>query len=188
MSPIELAAAALVLANVAMLARRSVWNYPVALCGVALYAHVFWQAKLYSDMILQGFFFVLNVYGWAMWSRARAMEGEVRVLVMTGRRRLGWAAAMIVATLGWAALMDRFTDASLPWWDAAVAVPSVFAQAMLARRWLENWHVWIAIDLLAIGLYAWKELWVTSLLYVVLLGLASWGLADWSRARRMVAA
>ena len=182
MSPVELAAAALVLANVALLARRSVWNYPVALVGVALYGWVFWRAKLYSDMTLQGFFFVLNLYGWAMWSRARAAEGTVVVLAMSAAQRLAWAVAGAAATLGWAALMDRYTDASLPWWDAAVAVPSVFAQAMLARRWLENWWVWIAVDVLSIGLYAWKELWVTAVLYAFLLGLATWGLLQWRRA------
>ena len=184
MSPVELVAAALVLANVALLARRSVWNYPVALAGVALYGVVFWRARLYSDMLLQVFFFALNIYGWAMWRRARVELGDVVVLTMTPAQRIGWASFGLVATAGWAALMDRYTDASLPWWDAAVAVPSVFAQAMLARRWLENWWVWIAVDIVSIGLYAWKGLWVTSVLYVLLLALAIWGLSGWRRAAR----
>ena len=75
MSPIEGIAAALVLVNVALVALRSVWNYPFALIAVTLYAFVFFEAKLYSDMLLQGFFFALNLYGWAAWMRARDDSG-----------------------------------------------------------------------------------------------------------------
>src|SRR3546814_19832174 len=74
-SPIEGVAAALVLVNVALVALRSVWNYPFALLAVTLYAFVFFEAKLYSDMLLQGFFFALNLYGWAAWPRARGASG-----------------------------------------------------------------------------------------------------------------
>jgi nicotinamide mononucleotide transporter len=184
MSLVELAAAVLVLVNVALVARRSVCNYPVGLAGVTLYASVFWQTKLYSDALLQVFFFGLNLYGWAMWSRAKALKGEVLVLRMSVSARVRWMAFGLVATLGWAAMMARWTDAAAPWWDAAVAVPSVVAQAMLARRWLENWWVWIAVDATAIGLFAWKELWVTSALYVLLLAMAVWGMIRWRGALR----
>ena len=75
MNPVEWIAAAFVLTNVALVALRSVWNYPFALVAVTLYAFVFFEAKLYSDMLLQGFFFALNLYGWAAWTRARDESG-----------------------------------------------------------------------------------------------------------------
>lgn len=89
MSQLEWLAAALVLTNVALVALRSVWNYPFALAAVTLYAFVFFEAKLYSDMLLQGFFFALNLYGWAAWMRAR--EGsDIPVGWMTARARWIW--------------------------------------------------------------------------------------------------
>src|SRR3546814_9899254 len=91
-SPIEGIAAALVLVNVALVALRRVWNYPFALLAVTLYAFVFFEAKLYRDMLLQGFFFALNLYGWASWTRERGASG-VPVRWMTGRARSGWELA-----------------------------------------------------------------------------------------------
>ncbi len=80
--------------------------------------------------------------------------------------------------------MHSQTDASFPWWDAGVAMTSVAAQILLSRRYVENWVLWIAVDLAAVPLYAAKQLWFTAGLYLVFLGLAIWGLARWSRALR----
>lgn len=170
--------------NVALVVRRSIWNYPFGLLMVSLYAVVFFDAKLYSDALLQLFFFAINLYGWVVWSRARAAEGEIRVLALSNRARLGWAAGCLVAIGAWGGLMQRFTDASLPWWDAAVAILSVAGQVMLSRRWIDNWVVWIVVDILSVGLYAAKELWPTMVLYLVFLVLATWGLIDWRAVRR----
>jgi nicotinamide mononucleotide transporter len=94
---------------------------------------------------------------------------------------------LAIALWGWG--MHRFTDAAFPWWDASVAILSVAAQILMSRRLLENWVLWIAVDLLAIGLYAAKGLQATAWLYAIFLVLAIWGLIDWRGAeRRMVAA
>ncbi|MGZ8310507.1 MAG: nicotinamide riboside transporter PnuC, partial [Allosphingosinicella sp.] len=91
------------------------------------------------------------------------------------------AAAAVAAIAGWGALMHAFTDASYPLWDASVAILSIFAQILLARRYLENWLVWILVDLISIGLYAAKGLWLTTLLYVIFLALATLGFVQWRR-------
>ena len=75
--------------------------------------------------------------------------------------------------------MATRTDAAFPWWDAAVAIPSIAAQLLLARRRIENWVVWIAVDVVAVPLYAAKGLWAAAGLYVIYAGLSIWGLADW---------
>ena len=170
--------------NVTLVVRRSVWNYPVALVMVALYAVIFRDARLYSDMLLQGFFFVVNIYGWIGWVAARARMGEIVVETMPIASRIRWATGCVIATLAWGAGMARFTDASLPWWDAGVAVTSVAAQILLAQRRIENWLLWIAVDVASIGLYAVKGLWLTMILYMVFLLLAIWGLIDWRRVAR----
>lgn len=188
MSTIEIAAFVLGVVNVVLVVRRSIWNYPFALVMVALYARLFFEAKLYSDALLQFFFFAVNLYGWWAWRRAAASEGAIIVERMTMRARIAWTAGTALAILIWASLLQRYTDATLPWWDATVAIVSVAAQIMLSRRLLENWVLWIAVDILSIGLYAVKELWLTMVLYMVFLLLAVWGLADWRRTERHQAA
>ena len=184
MSPIEIVAAALGLANVALVVRRSLWNYPFGLAMVALYGFVFFEAKLYSDALLQCFFFAVNLYGWWNWSRSRAESGEVRVELLAGTARAAWLAACALAAAGWGALMHHHTDAAYPWWDGSVAVLSVAAQILQSRRKLESWVLWIAVDLLAIPLFAVKELWLTAALYCVFLVMAVWGLVGWWQALR----
>ncbi|MDK2762117.1 MAG: nicotinamide riboside transporter PnuC [Sphingopyxis sp.] len=181
MKYVEWAAAAFVLVNVALVALRSVWNYLFALVAVTLYAFVFFEAKLYSDMALQGFFLVLNIYGWAAWMRARDDSG-VPVGWMTPGARRGWALATAMIWLCWSFAMDRYTDAVAPWVDGAIAMLSVTAQWLLARRRVESWYLWILVDVIAVPLFAWRGLYATSAVYVVLLGLSIDGLLQWRRA------
>lgn len=185
MEPIEIAAVLLGLINVTLVVRRSIWNYPFGLAMVALYAWIFFGAKLYSDALLQLFFIVVQFYGWWNWARSRARSGEVVVLTLGWAERAGWAAACVVTTAAWGWLMHSQTDASFPWWDASVAMMSVAAQILMSRRALESWWLWIAVDLVAMPLYAAKSLWLTAGLYGVFLALSVWGLIGWSKAMRV---
>ena len=184
MSAIETAAFLLGVVNVILVVRRSIWNYPFALAMVTLYAWVFWGAKLYSDTLLQGFFFAVNIYGWWYWARSIQAEGEVAVERMSAAMRFGWVTGCLIATAGWGWLMHRYTDAAFPWWDASVAMTSVAAQILQSRRKIESWILWIVVDVIAIGLYAAKDLRLTAVLYAIFLTLSIWGLIDWRRAER----
>lgn len=181
---LEIIAVALGLINVTLVVLRNIWNFPVALVMVSLYAVIFYDAKLYSDALLQIFFFVVNIYGWWYWARGKAAEGEVRVEVLSP-----WSRGLLIAGLAlaigfWGWIMNRYTDAHFPWWDAAIAMMSVAAQILLSRRYVENWALWIAVDVLAVGLYWVKALQLTSALYVVFLALSIWGQEEWLRALR----
>jgi nicotinamide mononucleotide transporter len=188
MSPVEGVAALLILVNVVLVALRSIWNYAFGIVGVAIYAVVFFHAKLYSDTLLQVFFLIVQVYGLWQWRRSQRDAGEVVVERLTNAARLGWAAGIVLAILGWGWLMHRFTDASFPWWDASVAMISVAAQYLMSVRKLENWWLWILANIVSIGLYAAKALWITTGLYVLLLGVSVVGLARWRAARQGAAA
>lgn len=184
MSPIETVAFVLGVVNVTLVVRRSLWNYPFGLAMVTLYASVFWEARLYSDALLQVFFVVVQLYGWVNWARSAARAGEVRVERLRWPARAAWLGGSLGVALVWGWGMARFTDAAFPWWDAGVAILSVAAQVLMSRRLIENWLFWIAVDLLAVGLYAAKDLWLTALLYVIFLALSVWGLIDWRAAER----
>ncbi|NBZ89855.1 nicotinamide riboside transporter PnuC [Stagnihabitans tardus] len=176
---IEIAASLCGLANVVLIIRRSLWNYPFGLVMVTLYAWIFYDAKLYSDALLQVLFFVIQVFGLWWWISGRTATGALIVLRLSARqwRQVLAATALGVALWGWA--MAELTDAALPWWDAAIAGLSLAAQVLLSRRYLENWIFWIAVDVLAIGVYLAKDLQPTAVLYTLFLGLAIKGLADW---------
>lgn len=188
MSPVEGIAALLILVNVVLVALRSIWNYAFGIIGVAIYAVVFFHAKLYSDTLLQVFFLIVQFYGLRQWRRSQRDAGEVVVERLTMAARMGWAAGLVLAILGWGWLMHRFTDASFPWWDASVAMISVAAQYLMSVRKLENWWLWILANIISIGLYAAKALWITTGLYVLLLGISVLGLARWRAARQGAAA
>ncbi|MYL97605.1 nicotinamide riboside transporter PnuC [Novosphingobium sp. FGD1] len=184
MNPIEWIAAALGLANIALLVRRSAWNYPFGMAMVALYAVVFFEAKLYGEAGLQLFFFAAQAWGWLLWVRAGSGDTQVPVRRLDNMSRVLWVmgAAALALNLGWA--MDRFTDASLPYADAAIAGTSIAAQILLAFRRIENWILWIAVDIAAIALYLVKGLWPTAGLYLVFLAMSALGLREWIAAYR----
>ena len=184
MTWVEPVAAALGLVNIILIVRRSVWNYMFGLLMVSLYFFVFLDARLYSDALLQIFFFVVQIYGWWHWARVEAEAGEVLVERLSMRQRLVWSATTILGVIGWGSLMRAYTDASYPIWDASVAAFSVAAQLLMSRRYVENWILWILVDLLSIGLYAAKELWLTAGLYTIFLALAVYGFVQWLRAPR----
>lgn len=186
MSFLEWIAAALGVANIALLVRRSVWNYPFGMAMVALYIFVFYEARLYAEAGLQVFFLAAQGWGWVLWVRAGGDEDDGRVPV----RWLDWPSravwlmvtAALSLNLGW--MLHRFTDAALPYADSAIAGASVAAQILLALRRVENWVLWIAIDAAAISVYLSKDLLATAALYVLFLGFSVLGLREWIAAAR----
>ena len=178
----QLAGTVLGLANIVLLIRRSVWNFPVAMAMVAVIGTVLFEARLYAEAGLQGFFFVVNAYGWYLWTRAKGADAQVPVGWMSARARLIGAAAtaLLSLSLGW--VMHAFTNAALPFADSAVTGASIAAQFLLSYRRIENWVLWVVIDVVSVALYLNRELYWLAGLYVVF-GILSWqGLREWMRA------
>jgi nicotinamide mononucleotide transporter len=184
MNPLEIIAVVLGIANVGLLVRRSIWNYPFGMAMVALYFIIFRDARLYGEAALQVFFFVVQGWGWWLWAHAGGLAQMVSVEWMSWRARAVSLVLVAAATLGIGWGMARFTDAALPYADAAIAGASVVAQILLAMRRVENWALWIAIDVLSVAVYLNRELYLTAGLYVVFLGMAIAGLIAWARAAR----
>ena len=168
--------------------RRSIWNYPFSFASVALYAHIFFRVKLYADMGLQFVFAVALAYGLRQWTAYRASDGAVHVSHATRRELWSGVAAGIIGAvvLGW--FTSARTDAALPWLDATLTAGSLVASWWAARRRIENWWLWIAVDVVYVGVYAAKGLELTAGLYGAFVVLASLGLIHWQRAYRADAA
>ena len=132
-------------------------------------------------MVLHVIYVVLQVYGWYRWRRGeRGSALPVSYLSLT--ERAGWAMAIALAASVWGEAMLRYTDAAAPRADAFIAAASLAAQYLLAIKKLENWIVWIVVDVVAIAVYWGRDLRLTSGLYGVFLGLCVLGLIEWRKA------
>ncbi len=184
MLSLELLAVVLTLAAVYLTVRQIIWCWPLALISVLLYASVFYDARLYADMGLQGLYFGLAVYGWWAWLHGGEHHGELAVSLASPRTRV---VLLLVATLGGILLgqtLTRFTNASLPFMDSTLTSFSIAAQWMQTQKLLESWLVWLAVDVFYVGMFLYKELYLTAGLYAVFLVLAAMGFAQWRRSMR----
>lgn len=182
MTPIEITAVIFGFLCVYLTIRESIWCWPAGLIQVFLYIFIFYDARLYSDVILQIIFVALQFYGWYFWLHGGKMRTEVAVSRLSRPSLIGW---VIIALLGTALLgyfMATKTDASFPYADAFIAAFSLTAQWLLSYKKLETWYFWIAVDCVAIGVYFAKDLHLTAVLYVLFLVMAIAGLASWKRS------
>jgi nicotinamide mononucleotide transporter len=182
MSALELIAVAASIAGIWLTTRRKVWCWPVVLLSTVLYGVVFYRSKLYSDMLLQGLFAAFTLYGWWAWTRGVKDEGEVIVLRIS---RAAGVAGLAAGAAGSAALgyaMARYTDASIPHVDAMLSSFSLVAQYWTTRRYIENWWLWIVVDIIYTAVFVFKELYLTAGLYAFLIFLAVLGLREWRAA------
>ena len=152
-------------------------GWPLAMASSALYGLLFLHSKLYGEAGLQVLFIVLAGWGWWQWLRGTTADGNplpVRRLDARGRWLALGATALGWPLLGW--LLSRVTDSDVPYLDALPTVGSVVGQYLLARKWLENWPAWVAVNLVSLVLFATKGLWLTVGLYAVfaLLAVAGW--------------
>ena len=183
---LELTAVALGLACVWLTVRQNIWCWPTGLAMVTLYIVIFYDAKLYSDMLLQVVYIFLQLYGWHAWLHGGRDRTALAVSFLPTRHVALWLAACFAGTILLGGGMHRHTDASFPYVDAFTTVASLIAQWLMARKVLESWLVWIIVDVVSIGLYLAKELYPTAGLYTVFLFLATIGFFAWRRTISVV--
>ena len=161
--------------------KEHVWNWPIGILNDALYLVVFFRSKLYADSLLQIFFISVSIYGWWAWLYGGARHTELQAGRTTARQAAIYAVALAASTAGIYFLLHRYTDSNVPFWDAFTTALSLVAQYMLGRKLLENWLVWILADIIYIGVYAYKNLYLTSVLYLVFLIMCVFGWLRWKK-------
>ena len=157
-------------------------GWPLAILSSALYWLVFWEARLYGDAGLQLFFIGVALWGWWQWLRGHAADGSslvVRYLSPRGRLMNLAAFLLLWPAMGW--FLKRMTNTDVPWWDAFPTAGSLVGQWLLGRKYVENWPVWVIVNAVGIGLFAYKGLWLTVVLYAVFAAMAVWGWRAWHR-------
>jgi nicotinamide mononucleotide transporter len=162
--------------------RQNILLWPMGIISALLYMLVFFQSKFYADMALNGYYFVISIYGWIFWRRS---TNEGNVLPVT-RLQPRLALALLVITAGGFVvigfILSRYTDSPIPWWDAFTTALSFTATWMLARKILEHWILWIVVDLVSMGLYLYRGLYPTLLLFGIYTTMAVIGYIQWRKS------
>lgn len=181
-TPLELVSFALAVLTVWLNIRQNHWAWLFSILSSLLYAAVFADARLYGDAGLQFVFVAVSVWGWSQWLRGGEDHRPLQVSRLAAR---GWIAMAMSWLAGWLLLswfLQRYTDTDVPHMDGFLTAGSLAGQFLLSRKKLENWLVWIAVDVLYVGLYLYKHLTLTAILYALFVLMAAAGWRSWRRA------
>lgn len=184
MGLLEIFANILNLVSVFLANRNNIHTWWTGIIGTILFGVLFFEVKLYADVILQIFFIATNIYGWWAWLYGSESKRELHVSRITVHQLILFSVLAVIITIGHGYLLHSLTDASFPFIDSIVLVLSIIAQFLLMRRKLESWFFWILVDAVACPLYAAKELYLTSAIYFLFLLNAVWGLVNWLKIWR----
>ncbi|WP_338803229.1 nicotinamide riboside transporter PnuC [Xenorhabdus griffiniae] len=189
--------------------QEKIINYLFGLINVSLFAVIFFQIQLYASLILQIFFFAANVYGWYAWSRVneqKQIELKIRwlnpkqmavvvaisiaaILIMTFNidQLFGYMAKVVVLALqgmGFNIIMPELQSDAFPFWDSVMTVLSIVAMILMTRKHVENWLIWVIIDVISVVIYYYQGVLAMSLQYIILTGIALNGARLWIKAAK----
>jgi len=180
-SPLEIAANALATLSILLAGRNNVHTWWSGIVGCSLFAVLFYETRLYADVVLQLFFVASSIIGWWRWVKGK--DGTPLPITRATARELTWSVPIgIAATAAYGAMLHAYTNAYAPFIDSSVLVFSVIAQWLMMQRRVETWPFWLLVNTIAVPLYASRGLYLTSLLYGVywINAVVSW---RWWRAR-----
>lgn len=163
--------------------RQQILLWPAGIISAVLYMVVFYQSKFYADMGLNGYYLIVSTYGWIHWSRGGRNNG--RSLKITSIRLSQALVLLLVTAAGFVLigiLLSRYTDSPIPFWDAFTTAFSFAATWMLARKILEHWILWIVVDAVSMGLYLYRGLYPTLILFSIYTAMAVIGYLAWKRS------
>jgi nicotinamide mononucleotide transporter len=159
--------------------------WPLAIVSSLLYLLLFANSRLYGESGLQVLFAVVALWGWWQWLRGTQDDGrKLTVRWLSVRARWTLLAATLVTWPLLGLFLARFTDTDVPYWDAFPTAGSLAGQWLLGRKYVENWPTWVIVNVVSVGLFAWKGLWLTVLLYAQFIAMALAGWRAWPRLAR----
>jgi nicotinamide mononucleotide transporter len=180
-TPLELISFILAAITVSLNIRQVHWAWLFSIVSSATYALVFFESKLYGDMGLQVVFIAVSIWGWHQWLRGDPVQHALQVSRLSSSGKLVAAVAWLGGFVVLSFFLKSFTDTDVPYMDGFLTAGSLLGQLLLSRKKLENWHVWIAVDVLYVGLYVYKNLMLTAMLYALFVAMAIIGLRAWQK-------
>lgn len=163
--------------------KQNIWCWPVGFITSALYVYVFFVTKFYADMGLQVYYLMVSVYGWYHWMFGAKSKKQDDLKISKTNIKLAiylfLAASILFIIISY--ILVNYTDSEIPYWDAFTTAASFVATWMLARKIIEHWIIWIIVDSVSLGLYIYKELYPTVILFAVYTVLAILGYIEWKK-------
>ena len=163
--------------------RQNILTWPTGLLTSILYVIVFFQAKLYADMGLQVYYVFISIYGWYFWLKGKKPKESGQVPVRRTNQKLRWILYLssVILYLIILYVLINFTDSDVPYMDSLTTALSIVATWMLAKKYIGHWLIWIFVDALSAGLYIYKGLWPTVILFVIYTVMAVLGYKEWKK-------
>ena len=159
--------------------RASVWLWAANIVMPLIYIFVYYDSGFYADMGINVYYLVASLYGWIMWRRGRD-NGKELPISHTPRREIALMGSVFaVLMLGIWLILINFTDSTVPLGDTFTTALSVVALYMLAKKYVEQWLVWIVVDVVCAALYIYKGLYPTAILYLLYSVVAWFGYCRW---------
>ncbi len=178
-SYIELIAVACGLTSVWFMKKESLMAFPFGIVNVLIYVYIFFAARLYANAGINGFFFFMSLYGWFNWTRKDSNDSTIRITRCSGSGLLLNAVAVVIFFIIIRVVLVKYTESTIPSWDAATTAVYIVAQWLFSLKKIENWILWISADAVMIGLCAWEGLYFSSFQYLVFTIIAILGFREW---------
>jgi nicotinamide mononucleotide transporter len=181
-STLEIIAVILAIAYLLLAIRQNIWCWLCAGLSTAIYVWLFVGAKLYMESALNGFYFLMAIYGWYVWSSGRT-DGHERPVVRWSLNTHVLAITVIVSISAFNGyLLSRYTDAAFPYVDSLTTWSAIWTTFLVARKVLENWWYWLVIDSASVFIYWVRDLQLTSLLFIIYVIMIPFGIVSWTRS------
>ena len=163
--------------------QENILVYPTGIVSVLIYVYITFQYKLYADMGINGYYFFMSVYGWYHWTHNTGDRPQILITTNSKKENVIAVSVFIVAFLV-VRFGLGFTDSDVPNWDAFTTATAITGMWLMARKKLENWVAWIITDIVAVPLYWYKGLMLTSFQFFVFTILATMGYLEWKKRLR----
>jgi nicotinamide mononucleotide transporter len=163
--------------------RQNILTWPTGLLTSLLYIIVFFKSGLYAAMGLQVYYLAISFYGWYFWLRGKNTNNKSRLSVQLVKKKL-WIKIGVISILIYSVtlfILIKYSDSNVPFWDSLTTSLSIAATWMLAKKYIEHWIIWIFVDLVSSGLYIYKNLWPTVVLFIVYTVMAFLGYIEWKK-------
>ena len=183
-STLEIVAVALAIAYLVLAIRQSIWCWYCAGVSTAIYVWLFLDARLYMESVLNGFYFIMAIYGWTVWNAGRTPDHDRPVVRWPLRTHAIAIVTIVLLSFLNGYLLDRYTNAAFPYIDSLTTWSAIWATFLVARKVLENWWYWLVIDVASVFIYLARDLQLTSLLFVVYVIMIPFGIVSWTRSLR----
>lgn len=184
LSPLEIIAVIISVIGVTLTIRRNMWCWWFNFIACALYACFFFTVKLYGETLLQFFFILMNIYGFYYWLKGKRQDHEIRIETIATKTVVLQLGLAVLGGFLFGLILKHFTDAAVPMLDSQLVAFSLLATYWTSRKHIATWILWIFVNIFYVGMFSYKELFLTAALYAAFVGLAAYGWWQWEQVKQ----